>query len=118
MKRQGLDVGWSRAWITGVGPGGGTSRLCKHPPPTLHPDPTEKVRQRWQDDELFGYQFLNGTNPMLLRRCTSLPSRLVLPSGMEELRTQLEKELQVPLPPCVVLSLAVWPEVVKGRDQR
>ncbi|XP_026985992.1 polyunsaturated fatty acid lipoxygenase ALOX12 isoform X1 [Sagmatias obliquidens] len=53
----------------------------------------EKVRQRWQDDELFGYQFLNGTNPMLLRRCTSLPSRLVLPSGMEELRTQLEKEL-------------------------
>lgn len=118
MKRQGLDMGWSRAWITGVGPGGGTSRLCKHPPPTLHPDPTEKVRQRWQDDELFGYQFLNGTNPMLLRRCTSLPSRLVLPSGMEELRTQLEKELLVPLPPCVVLSLAVWPEVVKGRDQR
>ncbi|XP_030619167.1 arachidonate 12-lipoxygenase, 12S-type isoform X2 [Delphinapterus leucas] len=94
MKRQGLDMGWSCAWITGVGPGGGTSRLCKHPPPTLHPDPTEKVRQRWQDDELFGYQFLNGTNPMLLRRCTSLPSRLVLPSGMEELRTQLEKELQ------------------------
>ncbi|XP_066877075.1 polyunsaturated fatty acid lipoxygenase ALOX12 isoform X2 [Kogia breviceps] len=55
---------------------------------------SEKVRQRWQDDELFGYQFLNGSNPMLLRRCTSLPSRLVLPSGMEELRAQLEEELQ------------------------
>ncbi|KAM7066877.1 polyunsaturated fatty acid lipoxygenase ALOX12-like [Molossus nigricans] len=54
----------------------------------------EKVHQGWQDDELFGYQFLNGINPMLLRRCTSLPSRLVLPSGMEELRAQLEKELQ------------------------
>ncbi|XP_014302774.1 arachidonate 12-lipoxygenase, 12S-type-like isoform X1 [Myotis lucifugus] len=54
----------------------------------------EKVHQRWQDDELFGYQFLNGTNPMLLRRSTSLPSRLVLPSGMEELQAQLEKELQ------------------------
>ncbi|XP_036197239.1 polyunsaturated fatty acid lipoxygenase ALOX12-like [Myotis myotis] len=54
----------------------------------------EKVHQRWQDDELFGYQFLNGANPMLLRRSTSLPSRLVLPSGMEELRAQLEKELQ------------------------
>lgn len=54
----------------------------------------EKVHQRWQDDELFGYQFLNGANPMLLRRCTSLPSRLVLPSGMEELRAQLERELQ------------------------
>ncbi|KAM7067818.1 polyunsaturated fatty acid lipoxygenase ALOX12-like isoform 2-T2 [Molossus nigricans] len=61
-------------------------------------DPTsticEKVHQGWQDDELFGYQFLNGINPMLLRRSTSLPSRLVLPSGMEELRAQLEKELQ------------------------
>ncbi|CAK6437761.1 unnamed protein product [Pipistrellus nathusii] len=54
----------------------------------------EKVHQRWQEDELFGYQFLNGTNPMLLRRSPSLPSRLVLPSGMEELQAQLEKELQ------------------------
>ncbi|EPQ07634.1 Arachidonate 12-lipoxygenase, 12S-type [Myotis brandtii] len=54
----------------------------------------EKVHQRWQDDELFGYQFLNGANPMLLRRSTSLPSRLVLPSGMEELQAQLEEELQ------------------------
>ncbi|XP_054565476.1 polyunsaturated fatty acid lipoxygenase ALOX12-like [Eptesicus fuscus] len=54
----------------------------------------ETVHQRWQDDELFGYQFFNGINPMLLRRSTSLPSRLVLPSGMEELRAQLEKELQ------------------------
>ncbi|XP_049716293.1 polyunsaturated fatty acid lipoxygenase ALOX12 isoform X2 [Elephas maximus indicus] len=54
----------------------------------------EKVHQCWQDDELFGYQFLNGANPMLLRRSTSLPSRLVLPSGTEELQAQLEKELQ------------------------
>ncbi|ELW63633.1 arachidonate 12-lipoxygenase, 12S-type [Tupaia chinensis] len=54
----------------------------------------EKVHQCWQDDEFFGYQFLNGTNPMTLRRSTSLPSRLVLPSGMEELQAQLEKELQ------------------------
>ncbi|XP_005399635.1 PREDICTED: arachidonate 12-lipoxygenase, 12S-type [Chinchilla lanigera] len=54
----------------------------------------EKVHQCWQDDELFGYQFLNGANPMLLRRTTSLPTRLVLPSGTEELRAQLEKELQ------------------------
>ncbi|XP_012581539.1 PREDICTED: arachidonate 12-lipoxygenase, 12S-type [Condylura cristata] len=54
----------------------------------------EKVRQCWQDDEFFGYQFLNGVNPMLLRRSASLPSRLVLPPGMEELRAQLQKELQ------------------------
>ncbi|XP_072586213.1 polyunsaturated fatty acid lipoxygenase ALOX12 isoform X3 [Vulpes vulpes] len=54
----------------------------------------EKVHQCWQDDELFGYQFLNGANPMLLRRSACLPSRLVLPPGMEALRAQLERELQ------------------------
>ncbi|CAH6786042.1 Alox12 [Phodopus roborovskii] len=54
----------------------------------------EKVRRCWQDDELFGYQFLNGANPMLLRRCTSLPSRLVLPPGTEELQAQMDRELQ------------------------
>lgn len=71
--------------------------------PTRHPDPTEQVRQHWQEDELFGYQFLNGANPMLLRRCTSLPSRLVLSSGMEALRAQLEKELEVPSALCCSL---------------
>ncbi|KAF4012295.1 hypothetical protein G4228_002827 [Cervus hanglu yarkandensis] len=54
----------------------------------------ERVRNSWKDDALFGYQFLNGANPMLLRRSTSLPSRLVLPPEMEDLKTQLEKELQ------------------------
>ncbi|XP_059003780.1 polyunsaturated fatty acid lipoxygenase ALOX12 isoform X2 [Mustela lutreola] len=54
----------------------------------------EKVHQCWRDDELFGYQFLNGANPMLLRRSASLPSRLVLPPGLEALGTQLESELQ------------------------
>lgn len=80
------------------------SHWGEYPPPPLHPDPTEKVHQRWQDDELFGYQFLNGANPMLLRRSTSLPSRLQLPSGMEELQAQLEKELQVP-PPALYCSV-------------
>ncbi|VTJ65953.1 Hypothetical predicted protein [Marmota monax] len=54
----------------------------------------EKVHQHWKEDELFGYLFLNDANPMLLRRSTSLPSRLVLPSGTEELGAQLKKELQ------------------------
>uniref|UniRef100_A0A8C5Y8H8 Arachidonate 15-lipoxygenase n=1 Tax=Microcebus murinus TaxID=30608 RepID=A0A8C5Y8H8_MICMU len=42
----------------------------------------EKVRDTWKEDALFGYQFLNGTNPMLLRRSTRLPERLGSP-GME-----------------------------------
>lgn len=70
------------------------------------PDPTEKVHQCWRDDELFGYQFLNGANPMLLRRSASLPSRLVLPPGLEALGAQLERELQV-LPPILLVPLAL-----------
>ncbi|XP_066219386.1 polyunsaturated fatty acid lipoxygenase ALOX15-like [Saccopteryx leptura] len=54
----------------------------------------EKVRESWQEDAFFGYQFLNGANPMLLRRSSQLPARLVFPPGMEELQAQLEKELQ------------------------
>ncbi|XP_055971116.1 polyunsaturated fatty acid (12S)/(13S)-lipoxygenase, epidermal-type-like [Sorex fumeus] len=54
----------------------------------------ERVRDSWKDDTLFGYQFLNGANPMLLRRSTCLPARLVIPPEMEDLKFQLEKELQ------------------------
>lgn len=61
----------------------------------LQPPSPEKVRDSWKEDALFGYQFLNGTNPMLLRRSKQLPARLVFPPGMEELKVQLEKELQV-----------------------
>ncbi|XP_040603979.1 LOW QUALITY PROTEIN: polyunsaturated fatty acid (12S)/(13S)-lipoxygenase, epidermal-type-like [Mesocricetus auratus] len=53
-----------------------------------------RVRDSWKDDALFGYQFLNGANPMLLRRSKSLPVRLVLPPEMQDLQIQLEKELQ------------------------
>ncbi|XP_070249098.1 polyunsaturated fatty acid lipoxygenase ALOX15-like [Myotis yumanensis] len=54
----------------------------------------EKVRDSWKEDAFFGYQFLNGANPMLLRRSSRLPARLVFPSGMEEVQAQLEQELQ------------------------
>ncbi|XP_027628979.1 arachidonate 15-lipoxygenase [Tupaia chinensis] len=53
-----------------------------------------QVRDSWKEDALFGYQFLNGANPMLLRRSCHLPDRLVFPPGMEELRAQLENELR------------------------
>lgn len=54
----------------------------------------ERVRDSWREDALFGYQFLNGANPMLLRRSKSLPGRLILPPEMKDLQSQLEKELQ------------------------
>lgn len=55
----------------------------------------ERVRDSWKEDVLFGYQFLNGSNPMFLRCSNHLPARLEFPPGMEELQAQLEKELQV-----------------------
>ncbi|KAK1331578.1 hypothetical protein QTO34_009535 [Cnephaeus nilssonii] len=58
----------------------------------------KKVRDSWKEDAFFGYQFLNGANPMLLRRSSRLPARLVFPSGMEEVQAQLEQELKLQLP--------------------
>ncbi|XP_074995547.1 hydroperoxide isomerase ALOXE3-like [Calonectris borealis] len=34
---------------------------------------SEYVVQHWQDDAFFGEQYLNGVNPVLLRRCSRLP---------------------------------------------
>lgn len=55
----------------------------------------ERVRSSWKEDAFFGYQFLNGANPMVLRRSTQLPSRLEFPRGMEKLQAELHKELEV-----------------------
>uniref|UniRef100_A0A673VQN9 Arachidonate 15-lipoxygenase n=1 Tax=Suricata suricatta TaxID=37032 RepID=A0A673VQN9_SURSU len=54
----------------------------------------ERVRDSWKEDALFGYQFLNGANPMLLRRSRRLPDRLIFPPGMEGLQAELVTELQ------------------------
>ncbi|KAK1331588.1 hypothetical protein QTO34_009545 [Cnephaeus nilssonii] len=65
----------------------------------------EKVHQRWQDDELFGYQFLNGTNPMLLRRSTSLPSGWCCPQGWRSFRPNWRKNSGT-APSPIVFSLS------------
>uniref|UniRef100_A0A8B9LCE4 Lipoxygenase domain-containing protein n=1 Tax=Astyanax mexicanus TaxID=7994 RepID=A0A8B9LCE4_ASTMX len=46
------------------------------------------VEQHWQEDEFFGYQTLNGLNPMLIERCTKLPSNF--PVTEEMVRSSLE----------------------------
>uniref|UniRef100_A0A8C4ZN26 Arachidonate 15-lipoxygenase B-like n=1 Tax=Gadus morhua TaxID=8049 RepID=A0A8C4ZN26_GADMO len=57
---------------------------------------SEYVQQNWKKDSLFGYQFLNGVNPMVIRRCSVLPENFQVTDQMVFLRggRSLTKEMQ------------------------
>ncbi|XP_068606654.1 arachidonate 12-lipoxygenase, 12R-type-like [Brachionichthys hirsutus] len=44
------------------------------------------VKNHWEDDALFGYQYLNGVNPILIQRCAALPDKLPVTDDMVFLR--------------------------------
>lgn len=50
---------------------------------------------------MFGYQFLNGCNPVLIQRCTKLPEKLPVTTEMVEcsLERQLTLEQEVEVRP-------------------
>ncbi|XP_017283991.1 polyunsaturated fatty acid 5-lipoxygenase [Kryptolebias marmoratus] len=52
---------------------------------------SEYVMQHWKEDFMFGYQFLNGCNPVLIRKCTKLPDKF--PVTHEMVSVSLEREL-------------------------
>ncbi|XP_058398874.1 polyunsaturated fatty acid 5-lipoxygenase isoform X3 [Diceros bicornis minor] len=52
---------------------------------------SERVMNHWQEDLMFGYQFLNGCNPVLIQRCTKLPEKLPVTTEMVE--CSLERQL-------------------------
>lgn len=69
-----------------------TGLLIPHPP-------AEYVFAHWQEDAFFASQFLNGLNPVLIRRCRRLPENFPVTDEMVAPvlgpGTSLQAELEV-----------------------
>ncbi|CAM4651111.1 unnamed protein product [Leuciscus chuanchicus] len=58
---------------------------------------TEYCQEHWDEDEFFGYQFLNGLNPMMIQCCPTLPENFPVTDDMvkDSLKgTSLEEEMK------------------------
>ena len=59
---------------------------------------TEYVYKYWDSDEFFGYQCLNGMNPMVIERCSALPNNFPVTDDMVKPSlggSCLKKEMEV-----------------------
>lgn len=55
--------------------------------------------QNWNEDLMFGYQFLNGCNPVMISKCRNLPDSFAVTQEMVESSLDrgltLQEELKV-----------------------
>ncbi|XP_069502553.1 polyunsaturated fatty acid lipoxygenase ALOX15B-like isoform X1 [Ambystoma mexicanum] len=65
---------------------------------TLKTAKSEYVSHHWKEDAFFGYQYLNGPDPTLIKRCNKIPGNFPVTDEMVSYSlgasTSLEKELQ------------------------
>ncbi|XP_029291689.1 arachidonate 15-lipoxygenase B-like [Cottoperca gobio] len=60
-----------------------------------HSHIADYVQQHWREDTFFGYQYLNGINPTMIRRCSALPENfpvtdhMVFPGGQCTLEDEM-----------------------------
>ncbi|XP_016114842.1 arachidonate 5-lipoxygenase-like isoform X3 [Sinocyclocheilus grahami] len=63
---------------------------------------TEYVMQNWNKDYFFGYQFLNGCNPVVIRKCMNLPDKFAVTQemvqGSLDRGLTLQEELKLLIP--------------------
>uniref|UniRef100_A0A3Q2FNA9 Arachidonate 15-lipoxygenase B-like n=1 Tax=Cyprinodon variegatus TaxID=28743 RepID=A0A3Q2FNA9_CYPVA len=57
---------------------------------------SDYVHDHWKEDSFFGYQFLNGLNPMVIQRCQTLPDnfpvtdKMVFKDGKQSLKEEMK----------------------------
>ncbi|XP_074482909.1 arachidonate 12-lipoxygenase, 12R-type-like [Sebastes fasciatus] len=82
-----------------------------------YPDISDYVQKHWKEDAFFGEQFLNGVNPMLIRRCSALPRNFPVTDKAVSLSlTDEMKEGNIFL--CDYKSLdGLTPNTIHGKEQ-
>uniref|UniRef100_A0A3Q2Q7J6 Arachidonate 5-lipoxygenase n=1 Tax=Fundulus heteroclitus TaxID=8078 RepID=A0A3Q2Q7J6_FUNHE len=55
---------------------------------------TEYVMQHWKEDFMFGYQFLNGCNPVVIQKCTKLPEKFPVTDDMVSVSLERDMTLE------------------------
>ncbi|XP_041090392.1 polyunsaturated fatty acid lipoxygenase ALOX15B-like [Polyodon spathula] len=59
---------------------------------------SELVKSRWEEDVFFGFQFLNGFNPIMIKKCKEIPSNFPVTDNMVspflEQSSSLQNEVQ------------------------
>ncbi|RXM93014.1 Hydroperoxide isomerase ALOXE3 [Acipenser ruthenus] len=61
-------------------------------------DTSVYVQRKWKEDDFFGYQYLNGTNPIMIQKCKQIPSNFpvtnCMVSGFLDKSSSLQKEME------------------------